>query len=152
MNWYQLSVSIHATSYQRIYQNRSTLGLTNTQWKNRRKQKAPALSGVLFCDALHIISPAINAQYKHQRQSVESIMNPYYALLEAFSCHSVEHPHRKPMGAVICKIMSGVQPDSDDIAVLIQGFAMQPYLCTIDLQDAIEQINKQFGTTYTITG
>lgn len=79
-------------------------------------------------------------------------MNPYYALLEAFSCHSVEHPHRKPMGAVICKIMSGVQPDSDDIAVLIQGFAMQPYLCTIDLQDAIEEINKQFGTTYTITG
>lgn len=54
-------------------------------------------------------------------------MRGFHYLLEAFSAHDVNHPHRVHLSDVICKLMAYDTPDQDDIAVIIQVFAMQPF-------------------------
>ena len=77
-------------------------------------------------------------------------MIEYKALIEAYECHSKSDEHKENMMDVICKLLAGQSPDAKDIAVIIQGFAMQPTLCTLDLQELIDTINKQYNTNYTI--
>ena len=76
----------------------------------------------------------------------------FYPLLSAFECHGMGHPHKLPLGKVMCKLMAGERPNDDDMSVIVQAFVGQPYLDTMDLQEVIDSINEVHGTAYTITG
>ncbi|BAV81095.1 hypothetical protein [Vibrio phage CKB-S1] len=75
-----------------------------------------------------------------------------YALLEVFSNHHRGHPHRVPFGRAVEKVLRGQAPDDDDLAVIVQGFATDPIMDTMDLQEVIDEINDRFSTSYTIHG
>lgn len=73
-----------------------------------------------------------------------------FNIIEAFSqCYGAQ---RVELGNVACKLMAGQAPNRDDIATIIQAFAMQPMLCTLDLQDSIDAINEIHGTSFTVRG
>ena len=78
------------------------------------------------------------------------MIKPEELLLTAFQCHSLGHPHRPAMVTAISKILNNQEPDENDIEGIIQGFSMQPILCTLDLQEVIDWVNERFDTTYMI--
>ncbi len=70
------------------------------------------------------------------------------AILEAFAHLHITDPVRGQMSAAICNLMAGQPPSEKDIGSIIQGFDGHPFLCTMDLQDAIEALNAAHGTNH----
>lgn len=78
-------------------------------------------------------------------------MTPQSILLSASDHMHFGNPHKVHYQKVLCKIMDGTAPDSDDISVIVQGISMCGYMCTLDMQDAVDWINQRFGTEFSIT-
>ncbi|AAQ96585.1 hypothetical protein [Vibrio phage VP16C] len=55
-------------------------------------------------------------------------------------------------GKVVERILRNEAPSQDDISTLVQHYAFDPIMTTLDLQDVVDELNVRFGTNHTITG
>ncbi|AAQ96523.1 hypothetical protein [Vibrio phage VP16T] len=75
-----------------------------------------------------------------------------YSLLEVFANIAPGTAARVHFGKVVERILRNEAPTQDDISTLVQHYAFDPIMTTLDLQDVVDELNSRFGTNHTMTG